>query len=212
MRLSEALARRRTARSLGAVVSAIATLVAALLVPLTFASGSASAGIWVAGVEMHGGVVVSERIVPVKALSSTVRKKIPAPLKGFKQVRLIVVRKDGKEVTYCAALADEPKSQQQGMMGRKDIGGHDAMVFKFAAEQEGGFWMRTVPIGLDIAWFDRNGRFVDGTTMAACGDDPACPIYPAKGAYQYAVENLVGDGRKLGLVAGSRIKLGGACK
>jgi uncharacterized protein len=157
--------------------------------------------------------VVSERIVTVAALPAAVRKKIPAPLKGFKQVRLVVVRKDGKQATYCAALAEDSAARQQGMMGRKDIGGHDAMVFQFPEEQSGGgFWMRTVPIGLDIAWFDKSGRFVDGTTMPACGDDPSCPVYPAKGAYLYAVENLVGDGRKLGLVTGSRIKVGGACK
>jgi uncharacterized membrane protein (UPF0127 family) len=185
------------------VIAAVVVLGAAGVLAASSAAAGSSGG---------PNAVISERIVSVDALPTVIRKKIPAPLKGFKQVRLIVVRKDGKQVTYCAALADEPKAQQQGMMGRRDIGGHDAMVFKFPAEQEGGFWMRTVPIGLDIAWFDKNGRYVDGTTMAACGDDPACPVYPAKGAYQYAVENLVGDGRKLGLVAGSQIKVGGACR
>jgi hypothetical protein len=155
---------------------------------------------------------ISSRLVEVATLPPTTRRRIPTPLQGFKQIRLVVVSAGGRERVYCAALADQPASQQRGMMGRRDLGGHDAMVFLFETEQQGGFWMRTVPVGLDIAWFSGRGRWVDATTMAPCGDDPDCPIYPADAPYQFAVETLVGDAKRLGLVEGSRIRLDGRCR
>lgn len=156
---------------------------------------------------------VTSHVVEAATLPPTTRRRIPAPLQGFKQIRLVVISANGRERIYCAALADQPAAQQRGMMGRSDIGGHDAMVFLFESEQqEGGFWMRTVPVGLDIAWYSGRARWVDGTTMAPCGDDPDCPVYPANLPYRYAVETLVGDAKRLGLVEGSRIRLDGRCR
>jgi uncharacterized protein len=151
-------------------------------------------------------------VVPTASLSTAAKARIPKALAGFKQIRLVVIAANGKERYYCAALADTPESHQQGLMGRRDIAGHAAMVFLFEEEQQGAFWMRTVPISLDIAWFDRRGRWADGITMAPCGDDPNCPVYPSAKPYQFAVETLPGDAKKLGLVSGSRIRLDGRCR
>lgn len=111
----------------------------------------------------------------------------------------------------CALLAADDTQRAQGLMGRRDLAGFDAMIFRFDQDVTSAFHMRTVPVPLSIAWFDADGAFVSSTDMAPCEDRPDCPEYAATGPYRYAVEVLQGGLEPLGIGPGSRLKLGGAC-
>lgn len=112
---------------------------------------------------------------------------------------------------YCALLADDDAQRAQGMMGRQDLAGFDGMLFRFDADTSGSFWMRNVPVGLSIAWFDAEGRFVSAADMASCPDQDSCPHYPPAGPYRMALEVLQGGLGALGVGPGSTIVVGGAC-
>jgi len=111
----------------------------------------------------------------------------------------------------CALLAETPAQQQKGLMGRRDLGGYDGMIFRFAVDTSGTFYMRNVPIPLSIAWFDANGRFVSTADMEPCPDREGCPQYPAAGPYRFAVETGKGGMSELGVSPGSVLVVGGAC-
>ena len=106
--------------------------------------------------------------------------------------------------TWTVAMADTPALRAQGLMGVTDLGGRDGMLFVFAEDVSGGFWMKDPLIPLDIAFFDADGVLVDLLTMVPCESDP-CPIYTPAGAYRYAIETDVGRWEAIdqpGLVVG----------
>jgi uncharacterized membrane protein (UPF0127 family) len=96
-------------------------------------------------------------------------------------------------------------------MGRGDLGGFDAMVFRFDADTTGSFYMRNTPLPLSIAWFDRNGVFVSSADMEPCPDRAGCPDYTAAAPYRLAVEVPKGGLGALGIDAGSSLMVGGGC-
>ena len=111
----------------------------------------------------------------------------------------------------CALLAESREQLARGLMGRRHLGGYDGMVFRFAADHEGAFYMRNVPVPLSIAWFDAEGRFVSSADMAPCEDREGCPRYFATAPYRYAIEVPGGGLGRLGIGPGSVLELGGGC-
>jgi uncharacterized protein len=123
-----------------------------------------------------------------------------------------VTAADGTVTGCCLLVAATDEQRQRGLMEVTDLGGYQGMVFVYADDSEGGFWMRNTPTPLSIAWFDAEGAFVSATDMAPCpGDESDCPIYPPEGPYRFAVEVFQGDLDELGIGPGSRLRLGGDC-
>lgn len=123
----------------------------------------------------------------------------PAGLDGFETSTISI---DGNELAV--AVAATPSQRSQGLMGVTDLGDLDGMLFVFQTESNGGFWMKDTLIPLDIAFFDREGAFVDVLTMEPCTIDP-CPSYRPGGPYLYAVEAPAGDLESVG--PGSRLQI-----
>ena len=150
-------------------------------------------------------------MVAIVDLKSVPSVKARAPFTQFGEVRFVVTDVDGREREFCALLADSEAQREQGLMGRRDLGGYDAMLFSWAADSGSAFWMRTVPIALAIAWFDASGRHVGQADMAPCGDSDACARYAASGPYRWAAETLAGGLPQLGIGPGAVIRVGGRC-
>ena len=47
--------------------------------------------------------------------------------------------------------------QQRGLMGRRDLGPDDGMIFVYPMPQQMSFWMRNTPTPLDIGFFEADG-------------------------------------------------------
>ena len=112
----------------------------------------------------------------------------------------------------CALLADDERQHARGLMGFRDLAGYDGMIFRFAFDTSGPFYMRNVPVGLSIAWFTAEGRFVSSTDMAPCPDQDGCPTYAPAGRYRFALEVLQGGLGRLGVSEGSMLIVGGPCR
>ena len=117
----------------------------------------------------------------------------------------------GQPALFCALLAETAQQRARGLMGRRDLAGYDAMLFRFEADTTGQFYMRNVPVPLSIAWFAADGRFVSSADMAPCPDMDGCPTYGASGPYRFAVEVLQGGLGSLGIGNGSVLTVNGAC-
>jgi len=133
---------------------------------------------------------------------------------GFGEVAFQITPSGGQATAgqFCALLAENEQQRARGLMGHRDLAGFDAMVFRFDADTDGPFYMRDVPVGLSIAWFGADGRFVSSTDMAPCADREGCPTYPPAAPYRLAVEVLQGGLGRLGVGEGSVLTVGGACR
>lgn len=54
-------------------------------------------------------------------------------------------------------LAVRAGEMERGLMGRRDLGRDDGMIFVYEKPQQMGFWMRNTPTPLDIGFFDTKG-------------------------------------------------------
>jgi uncharacterized membrane protein (UPF0127 family) len=111
----------------------------------------------------------------------------------------------------CALVAATDAHLSRGLMGRRDLGGYDGMIFRFATEGLRPFTMRGTLIPLSIAWFDADGILVDQAEMTPCPERVSCPDYSSDKPYQYALETERGGLRELGVAPGAHLALGGTC-
>ncbi|HEX2850592.1 MAG TPA: DUF192 domain-containing protein [Acidimicrobiales bacterium] len=113
---------------------------------------------------------------------------------------------------WCALLAATDAQRARGLMQVTDLKGYAGMLFRFATDSQGGFWMKDTPMPLSIAFFAADGSFVSATDMDPCvGKGDSCPVYSAAGAYRYALEVPKGQLPSLGVGPGSRLAVRGPC-
>lgn len=95
--------------------------------------------------------------------------------------------------------------QQRGLMGRKDLGADDGMVFVYPAPRQLSFWMRNTPTPLDIGFFTADGVLGEVYPMYPYDETPV----ESRGAdYTLALEVNQGWFAKHGLKPGAKLDLG----
>jgi uncharacterized membrane protein (UPF0127 family) len=132
---------------------------------------------------------------------------------GYRDTAVELTLADGTVLAWCVWLADDPAERARGLMEVTDLGGHEGMLFRYAAPATDAFYMRQTRIPLSIAFFDE-GRFVSAADMAPCpddDDDPACPRYGAGAPYTDALEVPLGDLAGAGIGPGTVLAVRGAC-
>lgn len=133
---------------------------------------------------------------------------------AFREVGFRVVRSaDGKVLFVgCAMLATTEAQHNQGLMGRRDLAGYDAMIFWFPEPVLALFYMKTVPVDLSIGWFDGAGELVGKADMKRQGDcGDRCPLYGPDAPYRTGLEVLKGGLSRLKVGPTTRLVYGGAC-
>jgi uncharacterized membrane protein (UPF0127 family) len=113
-----------------------------------------------------------------------------APFRGLTEVQL-GVGGDCRRVV----VADAVDERATGLMRRSELGPYQGMLFVFGGPIQGSFTMSSVPVPLDIGFYDAGGRPVDRLLMQPCPDRPVseCPSYRSRGPYDYALETLEGE-------------------
>jgi uncharacterized membrane protein (UPF0127 family) len=67
------------------------------------------------------------------------------------------------------------------------------MLFVFPEDSSSAFTMSTVPVALDIGFYDAAGVRVSKLRMAPCAQSESeCPLYRPAGPFRYALETLGG--------------------
>ncbi|HEY9845604.1 MAG TPA: DUF192 domain-containing protein [Candidatus Caenarcaniphilales bacterium] len=101
-------------------------------------------------------------------------------------------------------VAHTPQQQAQGLMGRNILAINQGMLFPFNPPQRVGFWMKNVPISLDII-FLRNGKVVEiAANLPSCTADP-CPVYQPAAVIDQVIEIRGGRATELNLRVGDTI-------
>ena len=114
--------------------------------------------------------------------------------------------------TFRCWIANNNNDRQAGFMyveaellERNEDGTYPGMVFVFPSQQPAseGFWMRNVPVPLDIAFVKADGTIVTAKTMAAYDTS----ITQATASYRYTIEAKGGLFGQLGISEGDKVEL-----
>ena len=62
---------------------------------------------------------------------------------------------------FFVQIAVTPEELSQGLMFRNNLDKNHGMLFAFNYPKRMSFWMKNVPIPLDIGYFDSNGRLIE---------------------------------------------------
>jgi stage II sporulation protein D len=136
-------------------------------------------------------------------------------VEGFHEVGFVVQPNasdpTGAVFRGCGPWADTPERRAQGMRGRTDLAGYDAMVFTVDPPSFDPFTMEGVPVALEIDWFGAGHRWIGEASMAPCPAGQACPLYPAPAPWRVALESPTGSATDSASSAGAEVLVGGSC-
>jgi uncharacterized protein len=92
--------------------------------------------------------------------------------------------------------------QQRGLMGRRDLGADDGMVFIYPVSQQMNFWMKNTPTALDIGFFTAEGVLGEVYPMYPYDETP---VKSAGSDYTLALEMNQGWFEKNGVKPGAKL-------
>jgi uncharacterized membrane protein (UPF0127 family) len=123
-------------------------------------------------------------------LAAAVHHARPAhqPFAGLSETRL---RVGGTPLRV--VIADDESERNQGLRERRNLGPYGGMLFVFGSQADDEFTMSTVPVSLDIGFYDVRGHRITRLLMTPCtGSDAECPAYASPRPYRFALETLAG--------------------
>ena len=86
---------------------------------------------------------------------------------------------------FFAQIAITPEELSQGLMFRNNLDKNHGMLFAFDYPKRMSFWMKNVPIPLDIGYFDSNGRLIEIHSLYPYDEKP---VFSKSHTIQYALE------------------------
>ncbi|HIK07363.1 MAG TPA: DUF192 domain-containing protein [Trichormus sp. M33_DOE_039] len=103
-------------------------------------------------------------------------------------------------------VAQTPDQQQLGLMYRPALPDNRGMLFQLPSAQPVRFWMKNVPVALDMV-FLQNGvvKYIQ-TSAPPCASEP-CPTYGPNVAIDQVIELRSGRAQELNLKEGDSIKI-----
>jgi uncharacterized membrane protein (UPF0127 family) len=152
--------------------------------------GLVALGIALAGLALWRLVDGYDAPAPSLGLADVVRRAgaARAPFPGLTEARVMVGARSLRVV-----VADDDAERNRGLRRRRTLGPYDGMLFAYDADTDVRFTMSTVPVALDIAFYDGAGGFLGRRHMTPCaGTDAQCPLYSPPAPFRYALETLAG--------------------
>jgi len=129
-------------------------------------------------------------------------------LSTLETIQITIEPSRGADLRLDVLYAASNVSRATGYRGFPDELMRDApgVLFHQPEETESSFIMQTVLFDLDIAFFDVNGEWVSGATMAADNGEERV-LYASSDLYLYALELPAGSLEEFGIGSGSKLIL-----
>ena len=108
--------------------------------------------------------------------------------------------------TFDLEVAKTSEEQQLGLMHRNALPDNRGMLFPFSPARPVAFWMKNVPVGLDMV-FVYQGQVQGIAEAPPCTADP-CPTYgPGRQLVDNVIELRIGRAAELGLEPGDSVEI-----
>ena len=101
-------------------------------------------------------------------------------------------------------FAVRPAEMQRGLMGRRDLGPDDGMIFVYDKPQQMSFWMRNTPTPLDIGFFRSDGTLAEIYPLHPFDENT---VISRSADLRFAVEVNQGWYKANGVMPGARLDL-----
>lgn len=120
----------------------------------------------------------------------------------------VTVRAPDKRVALSLPAYDAytEQTRARGLMHRAHLPRRAGMVFRFAQDRDGGFYMKNTLIPLAVVFFDQGGTVVGVREMQPC-TTPSCPTYRPDARYRGALELNLGFARRIGVRRGWHVEV-----
>ena len=103
-------------------------------------------------------------------------------------------------------VARTPEQQALGLMFRPALAENRGMLFPFDPPRPVGFWMKNVPVSLDMIFLLENEVKAIAANVPPCTKEP-CPTYGPATPIDRVLELRAGRAGQLGLRVGDRISI-----
>jgi hypothetical protein len=106
-------------------------------------------------------------------------------------------------VTLNVEVARTEAQREHGLMGRKDLGPRDGMIFVFDRDDHLSFWMKDTPTPLSIAFLSTEGKVLEIDDMQPFSES----IIRSRFSARYALEMRQGAFSEIGVKEGDTFQL-----
>lgn len=126
-------------------------------------------------------------------------------IKQGQMLPITAVAQIGSE-TIQLEVAQTPQQQATGLMFRESLADDRGMLFPFEFERNARFWMKNVPISLDMI-FLKGDRIVGiAADVPGCTTEP-CPVYGPEALVDQVIELRGGRAEELGIKIDDKISI-----
>jgi len=116
---------------------------------------------------------------------------------------IVVTDGEGARAELTVELARTPAERSRGLMLRESLPKDRGMLFVFAGDTTGGFWMKDTSIALSIAFIAEDGTILDIQEMEPLSTVVHQPPRP----YLYALEVNQGWFQRQGFETGDQVEI-----
>ncbi|MFM2060527.1 MAG: hypothetical protein RLZZ507_197 [Cyanobacteriota bacterium] len=103
-------------------------------------------------------------------------------------------------------VAKTPEQQMMGLMYRPALPDDRGMLFVFPSAQPVSFWMKNVPVSLDMVFLHKGVIQYIQTSAPPCQSEP-CPTYGPNVPIDQVIELRSKRAKELGLQVGDKVKI-----
>ena len=139
---------------------------------------------------------------------TSAKKTIANASEEIKQGQMLPITATAEiaEATIQLEVAETPQQQATGLMYRDCLADDRGMLFPFGTARIARFWMKNVPISLDMVFL--NGDRVVGIAadVPPCQVNP-CPVYGPEAKVNQVIELRGGRAEELGIKIGDQIEV-----
>jgi uncharacterized membrane protein (UPF0127 family) len=143
---------------------------------------------------------------PAKAPDITV-SQTPASVNNLGQelpISAVATIPDGTQIQL--EVAQTPQQQAMGLMYREALPDNRGMLFNFASPQPVSFWMKNVPVPLDMVFLRKGVVQYIEASAPPCTNEP-CPTYGPRTLIDQVIELRSGRAAELGLKTGDKVTI-----
>ncbi|MEA5420453.1 DUF192 domain-containing protein [Spirulina sp. CCNP1310] len=119
-----------------------------------------------------------------------------------------IARFEAVDLAIELEVATTPEEQARGLMFRQaeSLPDNRGMIFPFDPPRQVSFWMKNVPIGLDMVFIYQGEIIEIAQNVPGCSGEP-CPTYGPDQLVDHVIELRGGRAEAMGLAVGDGVEL-----